>query len=109
MHANMPEIDVQYFCPRAMQRRQRPARFTTIDRDRPATHRLLPKPPKLVCTRLAQHGHVIERKLPLPFSPLTKDRRMPRAQRSDLPIDMQHLRLEEGDDVLRSDEPLHRA
>ncbi len=100
MDADVPEIDVEQarFC--RLQRSCRPSRLGTIDHDRPTEDLLLPEPPELMRARLWQDEDAIQRELIGVFALLAQNHRRKFAQRTNLPVNMKHLRFQKSRHVL---------
>lgn len=103
MDADVPEIDVQDSRLRGVQRGKEAARFRPIDGDGPAEELLLHEAPELMGPWLRQHDDRLEGELRGVFAFLAKNHRPERTEGADLSIEVEHLRLEESDHVLRSD------
>ena len=97
--ADVAEVDVEQAGVDGAQPFQDPASFTAVNGNGAAEELFLPDPPQRMGAGFGEDVHVREGKgvgvLPL----LGEHDRAEAAQRGDLPIDVEHLRLEKGDDV----------
>ena len=103
MNADMSEIDVKQTGFRGAEKLDQSLRLRSVDRDRAAQNRLLPEAAELMGARFRHDRDVVERKLIGIFPLLAKDHRAEGAHGLDLPVDVEHLRLQEGGHVLRRD------
>ena len=103
MHADVPKVNVEQARAALLQRREDAPRLGTVDGDRAVEQLLLHEAPERVRPRLGQDHDFPEGKLRRMLALLAKDDGSKRAQRRDLPVDVEHLGLEESDDVLRGD------
>ena len=98
MHPRMPEVNMhQIHLPPLQQSRQHPI-LAPIHNRRLLLHILQPEPPHKMTPHLRQHLHPSLRhwKQFLTLTLLRHHHRLPTPQPRDLPINMQHLRLQKG-------------
>ena len=103
MYADVTKIDVQQPGIDPQQQVAQVARFRSIDRHWPPADLLLPDSSERMGPRFGDEKNVGAGELFRVLAFLGDDHRMPLAQRGDLSIDVQHLRLQKSHNVLRGD------
>jgi len=103
MDADVAEEDVEHLGVASLHGGEEVARFGAVDGDRTPEQLFLDEPPELVGARFGEDFEIGEWKLFGVLALLAKDDGAEGAEAGDLPIDVEHLRLEEGDDVLDGD------
>jgi hypothetical protein len=102
VHPDVPEINVHELRVRAPKFIAQPVRLGSVNHDRLPKDSLLPEASQLMGARLREDRHIIKGKTLRILALLAKHHGFPRLQSRDLPINMQHLRLEKGNNVLNS-------
>ena len=102
---NVPEIDMQHGTVHPLNLCGDPARFRAVDHDRAIADLLHPDAAQAVSGRFGQHRQGVRVKgKPRGFLPfLAEHHRPPAPQRGDLPVDVEHLRLEKSGAILDGD------